>query len=291
MLNQHAQPAQPARRSLMTIAVIALVVIFLIAAVLLYSTNIGQSDALYVPNLVENAQQYSGKDITVNGAYLGRGPEVSVLALGVSTLDNGLDAQPLGEQIWLEGFPEQNVKDQLHQPGDAVYGFVRVSGRFEAGGSYGPENKYKYRLQVASVEPIEQVQREEVRIENQVLGDGKVSLFELTDNPGQYNGQKVTTQGYYFWNGQIFVLAEGVSQEVPLDGGTVGSSPQPVGRQIWMEGFPPDKSGELNVGPNNSFVWGKVEVTGEFKSGGGFGRGGAYETFLQVESATPLEQK
>ncbi len=263
-----------------------------ISACSLGNASLFSDSSLYVPNLLEKAQQYNGKEVVVNGAYLGKdNPATSVLALGVSTADNGLDAQPLGDQIWLDGFPKSSMQNQLHQPGDAIYGFVRVNGVFESGGSYGPDNKYKYRIQVASAEPIERVQRAEQRIENTALGDGKVSLFELTDNPGQYNGQTVTTQGYYFWNGQIFVLAEGISYEKTNDNDQVGSSPQPIGRQIWMEGFPPDKSAALNVGPNNSFVWGKVEVTGTFKTGGGFGKDGAYRDFLQVESATPLQQK
>jgi hypothetical protein len=79
------------------------------------------------------------------------------------------------------------------------------------------------------------------------------------------------------------VLAEWISTEED------GSSPQPVGKIIWMEGFPPDKSAELNVGPNNSFVWGKVEVTGTFQSGGNFGRDGAYKEFIQAESATVIK--
>lgn len=255
------------------------------------SSNLFGSNDLYVPTLLEQAQQYNGRTVSVDGAYLGRGGDAAtnVLALGVSTADNGLDAQPLGEQIWLDGFPEQ-VKGELHQPGDAVYGFVRVTGNFESGGSYGPENTYKHRIQVTSAEAIEQVQREEVRIDNAALGDGTLSLFALTDDPATYNDQAVTTQGYYFWNGQIFVLAEGVSYEQTGDDDQVGSSPQPIGRQIWMEGFPPNKSSELNVGPNTSFVWGKVEVTGAFKTGGGFGRDGAYRDFLQVESATPLQK-
>jgi hypothetical protein len=56
-----------------------------------------------------------------------------------------------------------------------------------------------------------------------------------------------------------------------------------------MEGFPPDKSAELTVGPNNSYVWGKVEVTGQFQSGGGFGRDGAYNALFQVTSANPIK--
>lgn len=244
----------------------------------------GQDNRLYVPDLLAKAQEYNGKDVTVDGAYIGRAgsPSISVLALGVSTLDNGLDAQPLGDQIWLEGFPE-NAAAGLHQPGDAVYGFVRVSGQFASGGGYGPDSKYQYRIRVASAEPIERVKRNEVRVSSEPPGEGKVALLDLLKDPAKYNGQTITTRGYYFWNGVIYVLAEGISSEE--DGG----SPQPIGKMIWMEGFPPDESAKLHLGPNNSFVWGLVEVTGQFTSGGNFGKDGAYSTLFQVTSARALE--
>jgi hypothetical protein len=241
----------------------------------------GSDPGLLVPKLLENPQAYDGKIVTVEGAYLGR-DNASVLALGVSTLDNGLDAQALGETIWLDGFP-QAAGNSLHQPGDAVYGFVRVSGLFEAAGGYGPEKSYKYRIQVASAEPIESVQRTEVRVTDAALSDGKLAFLELLKDPAKYNDQTITTQGYYFWNGPLAVLAEGVSTEMD------GTSPQPIGKIIWMDGFPPDESGKLHLGPNNSYVWGKVEVTGQFKSGGAFGKDGAYKEFLQVTSATAIE--
>lgn len=245
----------------------------------------GLGAPLYVQQVTSDPQAYTGKEITVDGAYVWRpgDPGLSVLALGVSTLDNGLDAQPLGDLIWLDGFPAE-VSANLHRPGDAVYGFVRVRGQFESGGSYGPEGGYQHLLRVATAESIEQVRREEQRIEDRPLGEGKVSLFELVRNPDAYAGQTVTTQGYYFWNGVIYVLAEGVSTE---EG---GASPQPVGETIWMEGFPPDKSSALNVGPNNSYVWGRVEVVATFETGGGKGKDGAYQSvlFIQDGQATPL---
>jgi hypothetical protein len=244
----------------------------------------GGSDGLYVPKLLERAQEYNGKDVVVDGAYIGRGgtPGSTILALGVSTLDNGLDAQPVGEQIWLESFPPEAAHN-LHQPGDAVYGFVRVRGRFEATGGYGPENQYKYRIVVTSAEPIEAVARTEVRVADASLGAGKVALLELAKDPAKYNGQTITTQGYYFWNGPLAVLSEGISTEED------GSSPQPIGKIIWMDGFPADESGKLHLGPNNSYVWGKVEVTGQLQSGGAFGKDGAYTEHLQVISAEVLE--
>ncbi len=243
-------------------------------------------DALYVQDVVQQAQEYAGKEITVDGAYVWRpgDPSISVLALGVSTLDSGLDAQPLGEAIWVDGFPAE-VTEGLHRPGDAVYGFVRVTGQFETGGEYGPNGAYHHRLQISNAEPIEQVRYVEHRIEQSDLGDGKTSFFDLQANPDQYNGQTITTQGYYFWNSVIYVLAEGVQTEEDA------SSPQPIGDTIWIEGFPPDQSGQLNLGPNNSYVWGLVEVTGAFQTGGGFGKDGAYRSILLVESATALPEQ
>jgi hypothetical protein len=244
----------------------------------------GLGSPLYVQQVTSNPQEFNGREITVDGAYVWRpgDPGLSVLAIGVSTLDNGLDAQPLGDLIWLEGFPA-DVSANLHRPGDAVYGFVRVKGQFESG-AFGPDGKYQHQLKVTSAEPIEQVRRVEQRIEDTPLGEGKVALSELQRNPQQYNGQTVTTRGYYFWNGVIYVLAEGVSTEED------GSSPQPLGDAIWMEGFPPDKSAQLNVGPNNSYVWGPVEVTGTFQTGGGFGKDGAYQSLFTITDgqATPL---
>ncbi|HMO60338.1 MAG TPA: hypothetical protein PKC19_23540, partial [Roseiflexaceae bacterium] len=227
----------------------------------------GDDGSLYVPDLIERPQEFNGREVVVSGAYISRpntpGP---VLALGVSTLDNGLDAQPLGEQIFLEGFPEA-ITANLHRPGDAVYGFVRVSGRFETGGGYGPDAAFQHRISVVSAEAIDQIRRTEVRIPDAPAAAGQVSLFDLVRNPAAHSGQVVTTRGYYFWNSVIYVLAEGISTEED------GSSPQPVGAVIWMEGFPPDVSADLTIGPNNSYVWGLVEVTGEFSGGGGFCRG------------------
>jgi predicted small lipoprotein YifL len=258
---------------------LALVVL---AACALALAGCGQEGDLSVPDLLAKAQQYNGKQVTVNGFYVGRGGDLSVLTPVVSTLDNGLDAQPSGDTVWLDGFPQATL-ETLHQPGDAIYGLVRVSGQFETAGGYGPEGKYPYQIRVASAESIERVKRVEQRVATAALGEGKVTLNDLVADPAKHNGQAVTTQGYYFWNGLIYVLAEGVSTEED------GSSPQPIGKQIWMEGFPPDESGKLHLGPNNSYVWGLVEVTGDFKSGGAFGKDGKYTEFLQATSAKALE--
>src|SRR3954447_11192516 len=126
---------------------------FLLGTLLLAAC--GQGTDLLVPDLIAKAQDFSGKQITVNGYYVRRSgdPSVSVLAPVVSTLDNGLDAQPAGDAIWVDGFPDAALTG-LHQPGDAIYGLVRMSGQFDSGGSYGPDGAYKYQIHVASAEPI-----------------------------------------------------------------------------------------------------------------------------------------
>jgi hypothetical protein len=264
-----------------------LLVAVLLAALLVLATCGGQPGSLQsplmVPSLTADPQTYTGQEVTVDGAYLWRAgdPAISVLAMGVSTLDNGLDAQPLGDVIWLEGFPAE-VTENLHRPGDAVYGFVRVRGQFESGGMYGPNGQYPFLLTVTSAEAIEEVRRVEQRIDDAPADAGVVSLSELLNNPEAYNGQQVTTRGYYFWNSVIYVLSVGISTEED------GSSPQPLDEAIWIEQFPPDQSAQLNVGPNNSYVWGPVEVTGTFQTGGGYGKDGVYESIFFVERAAPL---
>ena len=247
------------------------------------SCGLLSDNTLHIADVTAASDSYVGKDIVVAGAYLFRPGDqpVSVLASGVSTLDNGLDAQPLGDAVWVDKLAD-DILLQLHRPGDATYGFVKLTGKLEAG-EFGAGNQYKYRLGVSNAEVIEQIISKEVRVSADPLGDGKVTIFDLADRADQYNGQTITTQGYYFWNSIIYVLAEGIATEED------GSSPRPIGKIIWMEGFPPDKSAELNVGINNSYVWGKVEVTGSFQSGGNFGRDGAYPSFIQVQSATVLK--
>lgn len=262
-------------------------IVILLAATMLSTCAGGiSSDSLYVPDLTQNPQAYAGQEITVDGAYLWR-PDLqgaAVLALGVSTLDNGLDAQPLGDPILIENFPPEATSD-LHQPGDAVYGFVRVSGRFEAAGGYGPGGGYKYRLTVANAEPIERVLRTTEETPRSAMPEGVISIYDLAANPEKYNGQTITVRGYYFWNSVIYVLADGVSTEED------GTSPKPEGNQVWMEGFSPEESAKLNLGPNNSYVWGYVEVTGSFQTGGSFGKDGAYPSVLNVQQSKALSDQ
>ncbi len=37
------------------------------------------------------------------------------------------------------------------------------------------------------------------------------------------------------------------------------------------------------------YVWGLVDVTGTFQTGGGFGKDGVYKSIFNVTSATPIK--
>lgn len=292
----------------------------LVAMLALLLTACGGTAGLFnttptIYDLTQRPNEFAGKEITAQGYYLWRpgDPATSVLLPGVNTADNALDAQPLyasvtcdaagncsssttaiGEastgSVWLENFPAEVTAD-LHRPGDAVWGAVEVIGTFESNGGYGPDGSYKYRMQVKSAKALEQVERLVSAVENKPLGEGKVSIFELAADPAKFDGQKVTSQGYYFWSpGTQGSFVEKVEREKADDPeNAAGLAPMPGGVILGMDGFPAELSGQLNVGPNGTFVWGLVEVTGTFQVGS-FGPDGRYQQQIKVENVTVLEQ-
>ena len=72
---------------------------------------------------------------------------------------------------------------------------------------------------------------------------------------------------------------------------SAGINPRPVGLTMALDGFPPELSKDLHLGPANSFVWGLVELTGTFKTGGSWGVDGALKQHFQIEQVKVLEQK
>lgn len=267
-----------------------------------------------VNDLVQRPQEFAGKEVTAQGFYLWKpgDPATSVLLPGVSTADrSNQDAQPIyasvecgsdgqcpastavvGEPstgaVWLENFPAE-VTGDLHRPGDSVWGVVEVTGLFESNGGYGPDGTYKYRMQVTEARSLQEIEREVFAVKNEPLGDGKVTIFDIAADPAKFNGQKVTTRGYYFWSPATQgSFAEKVEREKTPDA-SVGGMPTPGGVLIGLDGFPPDKSAELNLGPNNTYVWGLIEVTGTLQSGD-FGPDGRYKQQITVESVEVLEQ-
>jgi len=92
---------------------------------------------------------------------------------------------------------------------------------------------------------------------------------------------------YYYWTRQTAVLAEGIRS---LDG---VHNAVPIGEQVWVEGFPPEVSGELHVLPDKEHlenVHGLVKVTGRFETRGGYGAGAAYPYRLVVTEAEAIKR-
>ncbi len=273
---------------------------------------LGATPTIY--DLTLKPGEYAGKDVTAIGVYLWKPgePGMSVLLPGVNTLpDSVADAQPiyasvtcdangackLKEQetgtpdtgaVWLDNFPAEVTAD-LHRPEDSVWGWVEVTGKFESGGNFGPDGQYRNRMTVANARALKKVERIVSAVENQPLGEGKTSIFDLAADPAKYDGQRVTSQGYYFWSpatqGSFVEKVERESSEES----PAGLAPMAGGIMMGIEGFPAEKSAELNVGPNGSFVWGLVEISGEYQQGD-FGPDGRYKQQIVVDDVKVLEQ-
>lgn len=119
--------------------------------------DLGVPDAVPLTELVAHPGRYQDQ-IVVTVAYYYWTPQTWVLAEGVRTLDGVHNAVPIGEQVWVEGFPPEVSEDlNVIRSGDTlenVHGLVKVSGRFETRGGYGPNQAYPYRLVVRSAEAI-----------------------------------------------------------------------------------------------------------------------------------------
>lgn len=256
-------------------------------------------------DLTQRPSEFANKDVTVQGFYLWKpgDPAISLLIPALSTADGVRDAQPIyasvecasdgsckpsttavGEpstgSVWLEGFPADVTAD-LHTPGDAVWGEVEVTGRFESG-NFGPDGSYRYRMQVTGAKALRKVERIVSTLPNPP-GGAVTSFLDLVASPDQFAGKEVTTQAYYFWSPQTSgLLAESVSREkTPED--AAGLDPRPTGKIIALDGFPPDLSAQINVGENNSYVWGLVELTGTVETGGPWGPNGEYQQHITIK--------
>ena len=258
-------------------------------------------------DLTQRPAEFANKDITAIGVYLWKPgpPELSVLIPGVHTADEVRDAQPIYASVecasngvctpsttaigvpstgavWVEGFPPE-VRPSLHTPSDSVHGVVEVKGRFEIGGGFGPDKGYRYRLRVTSAKSLENIERLVARLPEQPPGEGKVSFRELAEKPDQYAGKEVTTQAFYYWSQPTAgLLTEAVTREKTPDN-EAGLNPMPTGKTVALDGFPPELSAQLNLGENNSYVWGLIEVTGTFESSGAWGPNGEYKQHLTIK--------
>ncbi|MBP8251920.1 MAG: hypothetical protein KAX40_06115 [Herpetosiphon sp.] len=259
---------------------------FFLLTLVVFPMLVACGQTLTIYDITAAPQNYAGKTITVQGYYVWKpgNPGISVLAKAVSTRDDGTDAQPLDELVWLEGFPAE-LTEQLHRPVDSVYGAVEVTGNFQTG-SFGPEGKYKSQLTITNAKVIEKIEYVETMAPKETQPN-HVSVYDLEKDPAKYNGQTITTRGFYFWTQATSgLLTTGVKTEKPADATVLGNNPQPMGTPISMEGFPPDLSSQLNVGPGNGFVWGLIDVSGTFQTGGKFGLEGRHASQLIIDPAS-----
>lgn len=232
--------------------------------------------------LTADPARYDGQQVVVMGFYYQKDGE-QILVVGVRTDDGFQNPVPLGDPLWVEGMP-QEVLDQLNGASGALYGMVQVRARFEVG-TFGPADKYPARLVIGKAEDavaLEAAQMKAAWVPADLAIPGAISLADLAARPDSYTGQTVTVAAYYYWTPQTWVLAEGIRS---LDG---VHNAVPIGKQVWVEGFPPDVSGELNVLENN--VHGLVRVTGRFETLGSYGPNGSYPYRLVVESAEAIKR-
>ncbi len=108
--------------------------------------------AVPLAELVRNAEQFSGQTVTLVAYYYWT-PQTWVLAEGIRSLDGVHNAVPIGQQVWVEGFPPE-VSWELHVLENNVHGLVKVVGRFETRGGYGAGGAYPYRVVVQSAEAL-----------------------------------------------------------------------------------------------------------------------------------------
>jgi len=240
------------------------------------------ADHVPLYDLIAAPARYDQQDLTVLGFYYQKGAE-QLLVVGVRTDDGFQNPAPLGEAIWVEGMPPA-VLAQLNLASGVHYGMVQVRGRFETGGGFGLEGGYLSRLLIGSpadVVALEAAQMEQVWVPQDLDVPEAIPLAQLIDRSKDYTEETITVVAYYYWTPQTWVLAEGIRS---LDG---VHNAVPIGQQVWVEGFPPNVSGELHVLENN--VHGLVKVTGRFETRGGYGPNQAYPFRLVVHSAEAVK--
>jgi hypothetical protein len=233
--------------------------------------------------LLSDPGRFDRQEVTVLAFYY-QGSDEQILVVGVRTDDGFQNPVPLGEALWVEGMP-QSILEQLNFASGITYGMVEVSGLFETAGAFGPDGKYVSRVTVSNpsqVVALEASQMEQTWVREDPAVPGAVPLAELVARADSYSDQTVTVVAYYYWTPQTWVLAEGIRS---LDG---VHNAVPIGKQVWVEGFPPDVTGALNVLENN--VHGLVRVSGRFETRGGYGANQAYPYRLIVQSAEALER-
>jgi hypothetical protein len=120
-------------------------------------------DAAPVPfsKLVSEPERYNGRTVTVEAICVdGWGTVVLTGYAAYLGTGSARELKPVGDSIWFDGLVPQEIQDQLFKitnPAGEVsyYGKLKVKGVFEAGGSYGPVNQFKYCLTAKNMEHLD----------------------------------------------------------------------------------------------------------------------------------------
>ncbi len=272
----------------------------LLALLLVLVTSCGATPT-QVPlyELLEHPERYQGQEVTVLGYYF-QDDARRLLVIGMRTDDGFQNPVPLGDPIWVEGFPEDVLQRLVFATG-AYYGMVRIRGRFETGGHFGPNGDIPSRLVVSAPEGALSLEEQRMRQEwvpETYLVSGTLTLKDLLAQPEAYSGKQVTVVAFYYWTPPrpddpnqaptTSVLAEGIRS---VDGLHYAV---PIGRQVWVDGFPPKVAAALNVIPDLEHptnIHGLVKVTGRLDTRGGYGTNRAYPYRIVVRAAEALRSK
>jgi hypothetical protein len=103
---------------------------------------------------------------------------------------------------------------------------------------------------------------------------GQVTFAELTESPGDHDGEVVAFEAGYYGAFEESVLTSGFAESFP---------PQPMKPLIWVNGGPPE---DCLQDAEGGVRWAeRVEASGTFRyePGGGLGHLGVYEMALDVE--------
>ncbi|MGH2685332.1 MAG: hypothetical protein ACRDJP_07700 [Actinomycetota bacterium] len=105
-------------------------------------------------------------------------------------------------------------------------------------------------------------------------GGDPIPLQEVVDDPGSFDGQRITVTGGYFGAFEVSVLTTGFAESFP---------PQPIDPLVWVGGSPAGPCLQIAADDGHGESWAtRVVATGTFgfEPGGGFGHLGMYEMQL-----------
>jgi hypothetical protein len=140
--------------------IIPIAFIILLAVILWVGYGLDPSPVPF-SKLINEPERYNGRTISVEGIYVnGWGWTILTEYAAYIGTGNNRELKPVGDSIWMENPVPQEIQAQLYKitnpAGEiAYYGKLKISGKFETGGRYGPSNQFKYRITTKKVELLD----------------------------------------------------------------------------------------------------------------------------------------